>query len=135
MAARDGLKDDQAAGRLLGALLKFVDAPTPDMFDHLSGAVAGLPAPAEGSRVLTWPNVTILPFLADPTRFIVLKPGASKTIAARMGLDFPYSASPTWYAYEGFQNVAKALLELLRPMGAKDLIDVQSFMWVTRDLD
>jgi hypothetical protein len=135
MAATDGLKDVAAAGRLLDYLLSFLDEPNPSTFDGLVTAVGSLPAPAEGSRVLTWPNVTILPFLADPTRFMVLKPGISRRAANRVGLDLVYSFPPQWHTYEALLTMSATLLERLAPLGATDYIDVQSFMWVTQALD
>lgn len=85
MAASDGLRDVHAAGRLLDGLLLFLDRPDAESFDRFASAVGSLPAPAEGSRVLTWPNVTILPFLADPTRFMVLKRDLSRRICSGDG--------------------------------------------------
>ena len=48
MAASDGLKDHDAAARLLQHLLAFVDQPDGKTFDGLVDAVGSLPAPAEG---------------------------------------------------------------------------------------
>jgi hypothetical protein len=135
MAACDGLKDGPAAARLLGAVLDFVDAPSADAFEGLCGAVGRLPAPGKGARVLTWPNVTILPFLADPTRFMVLKPGIARQAAARMGFDLPYAASPAWPCYDALLRMSARLRDELRPLGAADYVDVQAFMWVTRELE
>ena len=135
MAARDGLKDSHAAGRLLENLLEFVDRPVVGTFDSLVTAVGSLPAPVDGSRVLTWPNVTILPFLADPAKFIVLKPEVSKRMSKRMGIDLSYSTSPKWHTYDALLRMSRDLLDKLTPLGARDYIDVQSFMWVTQDLE
>lgn len=134
MAAHDGLKDAGAALGLLEALLDFLEAPGADAFARLSGAVAALPAPASGSRVHTWPNVTILPFLADPSRFIVTKPEITKKVAARMGRDLQYSTAVKWDTYARVLDLSQALQETLEPLGARDYIDVQSFVWVTRTL-
>jgi hypothetical protein len=134
MAANDGLKDRPAAGRLLAALLSFTELPNADTFAALTNAVGSLPAPAKGSRVLTWPNLTILPFIADPTRFMVLKPEISQRIAARMRFDLLYSSTPSWHCYNALLEMSKLLLNDLRPLGAKDYIDVQSFIWVTQEL-
>lgn len=97
MAANDGLKDGMAAARLLKAVLGFVSVPDARSFTSLVDAVSKLPAPSHGSKVLTWPNVTIIPFLADPTRFMVLKPTIAKRIARRLGFNLVYSSPPTWH--------------------------------------
>ena len=134
LAAHDGLKDPAAASRLLESLLGMLESPGADTFQRLTKAVAALPMPAEGSKVLTWPNVTILPFLADPDRFIVTKPEITKHAAARMGLDLMYTTAVTWDTYDRVLEMSRRLLESLAPLGAKDFIDVQSFVWVTRKL-
>jgi hypothetical protein len=134
MAAHDGLKDAAAAARLLEALLGLLDVPGPTAFARLSDAVAKLPAPADGSRVHTWPNVTLLPFLADPARFIVAKPEVTKKIAARMGRDLQYSVAVKWDTYARVLDMSQTLRTTLVPLGARDFIDVQSFIWVTREL-
>lgn len=84
---------------------------------------------------LTWPNVTIVPFLAEPDKFMVLKPEITKRMARRMGFDLLYSSEPTWHTFEALQRMARMLLDRLGPLGAKDFIDVQSFIWVTKDIE
>jgi hypothetical protein len=135
MGACDGLKDGDAASRVLKAVLDFVDSPVADTFQGLTEAIGSLPAPEKGSRVLTWPNVTILPFLADPSRFMVLKPAIARQTAVRMGFDLPYSAFPEWGCYEALQRMGSRLRDELSGLGATDYIDVYSFMWVTKGLE
>jgi hypothetical protein len=135
MAVHDGLKSADAGGRLLDALLAFLEIPSAGTFTRLSDAVGSLTGPAGGSRVFTWPNVTILPFLADPSRFIVTKPEITKLVSRRIGFDLLYSASPKWDTYARVLEMSRRLLETLAPLGARDYIDVQSFVWVTRELD
>ena len=135
MAACHGLEDGAGAARVLGAGLDFVDSPSSGTFEGLTAAIGALPTPARGSRVLTWPNVTILPFLADPSRLMVLKPAVAQQMAARMGFDLRYSASPKWHCYEALLRMSARLLDELSGLGAADYIDVQTFMWVTRGLE
>jgi hypothetical protein len=135
MAACHGLEDGAAAARVLQAVLDFVESPASHAFEGLTAAIGGLPTPARGSRVLTWPNVTILPFLADPGRFMVLKPGVAQQTAARMGFDLRYSASPKWQCYEALLRMSARLRDELGGLGAADYVDVQTFMWVTRGVE
>jgi hypothetical protein len=135
MAVRDGLKDGPAAERLMRSLLAFVEQPDGTSFKALAESVAGLPAAGDAARVLTWPNVTLLPFLADPKRFMVLKPTVARRVARRMGFDLSYSVPPAWPAYESLQAMAGLLLKRLEAEGAEDFIDVQSFIFVTRELE
>lgn len=135
LAAREGLKDGEAATRLLRAVLAFVERPDVASFTALADSVGSLPAKGEGARVLTWPNVTLLPFLADPSRFLVLKPTIAQRMARRMGFALAYSVPPTWATYESMQAMGAQLLARLAADGAEDFIDVHAFLWVTRELE
>lgn len=135
MAVREGLKDADAAKRLLSAVLAFVNAPDSSTFTGLSDAISSLPSTSDSARVLTWPNLTLLPFLADPSRFMVLKPTHSQKMARRMGFDLLYSTPPTWAGFESCQKMSLQLKQQLAPLGASDFIDVQAFVTVTRDLE
>jgi len=135
MAACAGFKDGAAASRVLKAVLDFVDSPAADTFQTLAEAIGSLPASARGTKVLSWPNVTLLPFLADPSRFMVLKPAIVFQTAARIGFDLHYSASPKWDCYEALQRMSGRLREELSGLGATDYVDVLIFMWMTRGLE
>ena len=104
----------------------------PDDVQGMAEAVSQLPA--DGGKVLTWPIVTLLPFLADPKRFMALKPTNTELMAARMSFDLKYDSTPNWETYDATLRMAAQLLQRLAPLGAKDMIDVQAFMWATRDL-
>jgi hypothetical protein len=84
--------------------------------------------------VHTWPIVTLLPFLADPAKFLALKPTNTELIAARMAFDLKYDSTPNWETYDATLRMAAQLLGRLQQIGAKDMIDVQQFMVVTKDL-
>lgn len=133
-AIHKGLKESAAAAHLLEELLALLAAPGPQTFARLADAVAALPAPTKGPQVQTWPTVTILPFLADPTRFIVTKSEIGKQVAGRLGRDLVYSTAVKWDTYDRVLDMSRGVLEKLAPLGATDFIDVQSFTWVTRRL-
>lgn len=135
MAVSDGLKDYKSAARVLKCLLAFLKDTEASTFAALVDSIGSLPARTDGSRVLTWPNVTILPFLADPSNHMVLKPQITRRLARRLQFDLLYSASLSWHTYEALGRLSESLLERLAPLGAKDYIDVQSFIWVTTHLD
>jgi hypothetical protein len=126
------VKGDEASGKVLGATLAFIANPGQQTFKAMAEAVSMLPA--DGGKVHTWPIVTLLPFLADPKRFLPLKPTNTELIAARMGANLKYDTTPNWETYDAFLRMSNTLLDRLKPLGAKDMIDVQQFMWVTRDL-
>ena len=99
----------------------------------LASAVSALPQP--GSRVATWPVATIFPYLAHPDRNMFLKPEVTKEAAQRLGFHLNYKSEPNWLTYRSLLSLAELLMEELRPLGARDLIDVQSFIWVTGEYD
>jgi hypothetical protein len=127
------LKGDESATKVLGATLAFLNNPGQQTFKGMAEAVSQLPA--DGGKVHTWPIVTLLAFLADPKRFIALKPTNTDLMAARMGANIKYDTTPNWETYEAFLRMSSALLDRLKPLGAQDMIDAQQFMWVTRDLN
>ena len=124
------VKADESSTKVLGLTLAFMSTPTMQSFKQMAEAVSQLPA--DGGKVFTWPIVTLLPFLADPNRFIALKPTNTELMAARMSMDLKYDTTPNWETYQAALHMASVLLDRLKPLGAKDMIDVQQFMWVTR---
>ena len=126
------VKADEASSQMLRYTLEFLANPGQHTFKMMAEAVSKLPS--DGGKVHTWPIVTLLPFLADPARYIPLKPTNTDVIASRMGARLKYDTTPNWETYEAVLRMSNALLDRLKPLGAKDMIDVQQFMWVTRDL-
>lgn len=133
MAFHDGLTADrQAARRYFEALFAIVAPGEIDelRFGALADAVANLPVAKGRARVATWPVLTLLPALADPQRFIFIKPEITKSCAERLRVDIQYSAELRWVTFHKVSQMAARLLRDLQPLGAADYIDVQSFMWV-----
>jgi hypothetical protein len=126
------VKGDESATAVLGCTLAFVNSPGLPTFKAMGEAVSKLPA--DGGKVFTWPIVTLLPFFADARRFLALKPTNTELMAARMAYDLKYDSTPNWDTYDTTLRMANQLLAKLAPLGAKDMIDVQAFMWATRDL-
>lgn len=127
------VKADEASTKVLGQTLAFLATPTMQSFKNMAEAISQLPA--DGGKVHTWPIVTLLPFLADPKTYIALKPTNTELMAARMNTNLKYDTTPNWETYGAVLQMANQLLDRLKPLGAKDMIDVQQFMWVTRDLN
>lgn len=126
------LKGDESATKVLGTTLAFVTGPGVPTFKAMAEAVSQLPA--DGGKVFTWPIVTLLPFFAEPSRYMALKPTNSELMAARMTFDLKYDSTPNWETFDASLRMAAQLFERLKPLGAKDMLDVQAFMWATRDL-
>lgn len=136
-AFRDGLKDTAAARRYLTAFLELLSAgqPSSESFEPLADAVAALPSEEKMTSPAKWTVVTILPFLAQPSRHMFVKPNPTKACAMRMRFDIQYRSAPNWRTYSKVLEFASVLLEKLRPLGARDMIDAQSFMWVVATYD
>jgi hypothetical protein len=82
------------------------------------------------TRVLTWPVVTVFGFLALPATHILLKPKATRLAAERYGFAFAYESTPAWETYRSLLEFAATLTRDLRHLRPRDMIDIQSFMWV-----
>lgn len=136
-AFRDGLRDDRAAKRFFEALTALLSAPGPDEahFEALADAAASLPAEEDKTSPWKWTVTTVLPFLAQPEKYIFVKPTPTQQCAERMSFDIQYRSNPNWITYRKVLELADVLLERLRPLGARDMIDAQSFMWVIATYD
>ncbi len=129
-AFEDGLRDPVAARAFFAALFELLATPAPEQarFEALSGAVAALaPGAAKESG---WPMVTLLPFLARPDVHMLLRPRSACDVAQRLGLVLAYEPAPNWATYASHLASSELLLEKLRPLGARDHIDVETFMHV-----
>jgi hypothetical protein len=86
--------------------------------------------PRRQTRVLTWPVVTVFGFIASPETQIFLKPNVTREAAGAYGFDFRYNSRPGWETYASLLEFADVVRRDLREMRPKDLIDIQSFIWV-----
>jgi hypothetical protein len=127
----DALEDPKPARRFFAALFNLLGASEPEQsrFEALANAVAELPP--GGARESSWPLVTLLPFVAQPDRHMILRPKFTCDAAQRLGLELHYEPSPNAATYAALLGSAELLLESLRPLGARDYIDIESFMHVT----
>jgi hypothetical protein len=126
----DALEDEKAASSFFKALVALLESIPIDgrLFDEYATALCSLPAPR--GHVATWPVATILPYLARPDVHIFLKPQVTKHVAERLGFDLKFESTPNWETYEKLLQMGRILLHHLRPLGAVDFVDVQSFIWV-----
>jgi hypothetical protein len=124
----DGLKDPEAARGFFAALFELLGAPAPRQprFEALAAAVETLPP--GGARESGWRIVTLLPFIARPDLHMLLRPRFACEVAQRLGIELDYDATPNWSTYSSLLRSAELLLEKLRPLGARDHVDVESFM-------
>ena len=130
-AFRDAMQNDDAVRRLLTSLLNVLDCEplTATVFEEYVNSVTSLPA--DRGRVATWPVATVFPYLAQPERHMFLKPGVTKEAANSLGFDLQYDPTPNWVTYNALLHMGSVYLDLLKPMGARDFLDVQSFIYVS----
>ncbi len=131
-AFRDALKDDAAAKRYLDALELILAGSHVEQssFERYLDIVAGLPSKEGKTSPAKWTVATILPFLAKPSQFMFLKPEVTQDCAARLMFDVQYSTQLNWTTYAKVLEMSDYLLDVLRQYGARDYIDVQSFIWL-----
>lgn len=131
MAFRDALGDDRALVLFAGALFDLIDAAAEDRqaLERYLRAVESLPAVGNTSPA-KWTVATLLPFLAAPERFMFLKPEVTKECAARMMFELGYTTELVPGPYLRLLEMSRILFERLQPLGARDFLDVQSFIWV-----
>jgi hypothetical protein len=86
--------------------------------------------PRKQTRVLTWPLVTIFGFIAQPETHIFLKPNVTRIAARKYGFEFQYHSKPNWNTYAGLLEFAATIRRDLRDLRPRDMIDLQSFIWV-----
>lgn len=137
MALRDGLKDPRAAKYFFDCLHKLLGSPEPrqDSFDVFCRSVQGLPAARGKTDPFNWTVVTLFPFLAQPTVHMFMKPEFTNRAADRLGFNLNYDTRPNWLTYRRLLDLAQRLLDELKEYGARDFIDVQSFIYITGRLE
>lgn len=130
MALRDAVKSPRGAKAFSEGLYNFLYGRGNDQtkFEGWCEAVSNLPR--RQTRVLTWPLVTVFGFLALPEEHFFLKPMVTRAAAREYGFDFQYQSRPNWQTYSNLLEFARTVSEDLRDMRPRDMIDIQSFLWV-----
>jgi hypothetical protein len=130
MALRDGVKSAAGARLFAEGLFEFLygSGGIEPKFERWIEAVAALPR--KQTRVLTWPLVTVWGFIAQPETHIFLKPNVTRIAAREYGFDFKYQSRPSWETYASLLEFAAEVSRDLRDLRPRDMIDIQSFMWV-----
>jgi hypothetical protein len=130
MALRDAVRSPAGARAFATGLYDFLhgSAAPRRKFECWSQTIGELPR--RQTRVLTWPLVTVFGFLAQPEAHIFLKPNVTRLAAKAYGFDFAYQSRPNWETYSSLLDFAAIIRRDLRDLRPRDMIDIQSFMWV-----
>lgn len=130
MALRDAVKSAAGARAFAEGLYDFLHGKgsLKGRFERWVKVVSELPR--KQTRVLTWPLVTVFGFIAQPELHMFLKPTVTRVAAREYGFDFSYQSRPTWDTYQSLLNFAAVVRRDQRDLGPRDMIDIQSFLWV-----
>ena len=130
MALRDAIKSPAGARAFAEGLYDFLygRGSLQTKFERWVEVVGALPR--RQTRVLTWPLVTVFGFLALAEEHFFLKPMVTRAAAREYGFDFQYKSRPNWETYSHLLGFAKTVARDLRDMRPRDMIDIQSFLWV-----
>jgi hypothetical protein len=130
MALRDALKTPEGARLFAEGLYAFIygAGKTEKKFERWCETVEKLPR--KQTRVFTWTVVTVFGFIALPEKHIFLKPNVTRAAAHEYGFEFEYRSRPSWDVYANLLEFADTIRKDLIDLKPRDLIDIQSFIWV-----
>ena len=130
MALRDAVKSPAGARAFAEGLYEYLHGTggLQARFERWVETVAALPR--KKTRVLTWPLATVFGFIAQPETHIFVKPMVTKAAALAYGFDLPYASRPSWRTYSAVLGFAETIRRDTRDLRPRDMIDLQSFMWV-----
>jgi hypothetical protein len=130
MVLEDAIADEAGARIFAEGLCRFLhgpDAPE-ERFAIWCEAIQSL---ARGrARILTWPLATVFGFIAQPERHLFLKPNTSRAAARALCHSFSYAPRPNWQTYGNYLALAGTVKKAVAGMHPRDMIDIQSFLWV-----
>ncbi|MDH5833468.1 hypothetical protein [Luteimonas kalidii] len=130
MALRDALRSEAGVREFAQGLYDYLHGRggLELRFERWVAAIDRLPR--RQTRVLTWPLVTVFGFIAQPDRHMFMKPNTIRAAARAYGYPLPYRSRPDWEVYRSLLEFSAIVREDLRDLRPRDMIDVQSFLWV-----
>ena len=130
MAVRDATRTPAGAQPFAEGLYEFLHGRGSDerRFAQWCAVIGALPR--RQTRVLTWPVVTVFGFIAQPRQHMFLKPNVTRVAAALYGYNFNYQSRPNWSTYAELLEFVATVRRDLRDLAPRDMIDLQSFLWV-----
>lgn len=130
MALRDAIRTGDGARVFAEGLFDFLhgSGTIERRFERWVEAVGALPR--RQTRVLTWPLVTVFGFIAQPKAHPFLKPNTVRAAALAYGYELHYRSQPNWETYASLLDFAALVRHDVRDLRPRDMIDLQSFIWV-----
>jgi hypothetical protein len=130
MALRDAVRSAAGARALAEGLYTVLHGRGSDERRFIDWCATVAALPRRQTRVLTWPIVTVFGFIAQIDRHLFLKPNVTRTAAAQYGVELPYQSRPNWPTYRHLLDFAALIRHDVRDLKPKDMVDLQSFIWV-----
>jgi hypothetical protein len=116
----------------------FIAVPDAAKFEALASVLEHLPGSSHNSRIGKWPFFTWLPFLADPTRHMMIRPSIASGFASILPFEIGYRSELNYEMYRLVvlmsERLRAKLMDTELNLGRRelDMIDMQSFMWVVQ---
>lgn len=99
-------------------------------FRELPGIKSVVVAPRNKDKVFAWPVLTVFGFLARPSVHALLRPEVVLEAARAYGFQLHLGQNPNWSEYAHYLHFCEELKRDLSGIHPRDLIDIQSFIWV-----
>ncbi len=130
LALRDAVRSSEGSKMFAEGLDEFLHGAgqMKNKFEHWFETVGRLPK--KQSRVLTYLIATVFGFIAQPKKHIFLKPKVTRAAARAYGFDFQYQSKLFWETYASLLEFAECIKDDIQDLEPRDMIDVQSFIWV-----
>ena len=99
------------------------------LYGDLDEAFGRYVAVLKEGNALTWPLVTIFPFLFDPQQHMFMKPEVMQVCAYRLGFDLLYETPPTVESYRSLLELTDFVRDGIASLEPGDNMDTYSFMY------
>ncbi|MBX9669651.1 MAG: hypothetical protein K2X93_18655 [Candidatus Obscuribacterales bacterium] len=130
MALRDALRTSDGAATFAEGLHSALYESGSRKEKFIAWIVAVSELPRKKSRVLSWPILTFFPYIAQPKKFMIMKPTAMMRAAAELGFDLEYSSKPNYRTYERLVELADLVGEAIKDLKPENYHDLQTFLWI-----
>lgn len=130
MALRDAVKIPAGAKAFTIGLYEYIHGKSKmeKRFEAFADVLSLLPR--RQTRVRTWPLQTVFGFIASPDEHIFLKPRVTQVAAEAYNYNFEYESRVNWNTYESLLGFAEQVRKDTVDLKPRDMIDLQSFIWV-----
>ncbi len=129
MALRDALALPEGARNFSFALYQLLYGSADPDERFVSWIVSVSELPRKKSRVLSWPILTLFPYIAQPEKHIVLKPNAMLRAARELDYDLDYSSKPNLKSYKSLLDLADQVGAAIQDLKPRNYHDLQTFLW------